>query len=201
MQVTFERVHGNDEVYLDCLRAICGDTEGKSMVDIGCNLAPHTSKLGFKKRKYIDILDRVLDNPKEQRYFVKANALDYLELNEKWYDVSMSLDNIEHLSYNDGHRLIKLMLCNSSKQVFFTPLNPWMMTDDNDLNPESHRSVWTPDLMPPMFASIVFPVYHPTLNIGAWFGWNCKDTKQDFERVKNELKQKAWAKDKIVLTL
>lgn len=193
MQITFDNIYGNDEIYMDCLRAICGDTEGKSMVDIGCNLAPHTPKLGFAQRVYVDILERQLDHSDEQQFFLKQDALDYLHELTNNVDVTLSLDNIEHLNYHDGSWLIWLMETRSQKQVLFTPLSPWMMTTDDDLNPESHRSVWTPDMLT-YWASIVFPVYHPTLNIGAWFGWHCENTEEDFKRVINELKQKEWAK-------
>lgn len=191
MQITFEKVYGNDTVYLDCLKAICGDTQGKSMSDLGCNLAPHTPKLGFERKVYVDVLDRKLDHPEEQRYFVKDDMLSFLRMGVH-YDNTLSLDSIEHLSTSQGAQLISQMELHSDKQVIFTPLNAWMMDlEGND--PEGHHSLWTPELLPD-FASIVFPVYHYSLNIGAWFGWKCKDVESDFERVKNELNTKEWAK-------
>lgn len=190
MQIIFESVHGNNEIYMDCLRSICGETENKSMVDLGCNLAPYTPKLGFKDRFYVDILERVLDHKDEQQYFIKEDILEFLK-KENYFDVTLSLDSIEHLSFVDGVKLIRLMEWNSDKQVIFTPLHEWMM-DLEGTEPEGHHSLWTPDLIPD-YASIVFPIYHPTLNIGAWFGWQCKNIEDDFERVKNELKQKTWA--------
>lgn len=194
MQLIFENVHGNDEVYMDTLRAICGDTEGKSMVDCGCNLAPHTPLLGYKERVYVDVLDRVLDHPSEQQFFVKADMLEFLK-GKKKYDCCISTDSIEHISITQGAKFVTLMEKHSDLQVIFTPLNAWMLDLEGD-SPEGHHSVWTPDLLPD-FASIVFKNYHPTLGIGAWFGWKCKNLEQDFERVKNELKTKEWAKQSL----
>lgn len=191
MKIIFNGINGNDEVYMDCLRAICGETEGKAMIDIGCNLAPHTPKLGFSKRTYIDILERTLDHVDEQKNFVHKNALDYLRQMGTGVDVALSLDNIEHLTLNDGKWLIRLMEDVSKKQILFTPLSAWMVGDESDPNPESHKCVWTPDMLP-NWASIVFKQYHPTLGIGAWFGFYCKNIIYEFERVSNELKTKNW---------
>lgn len=198
MQITFEGVHGNDEVYMDCLRAICGGTQGKSMADLCCNLAPHTPKLGFKHTVYVDIISRKLDHEAEQPFFVNADIFEYLKTvsNPPKYafDTIILSDAIEHIYKPKGFELLDLIFFASARQVLFTPLGEYMV-DDTD-NPEGHHSGWTPeDFNGKNFAFIVFPNYHPTLSIGAFFAWHC-DTgmKKDFERVKNELKEKSWAK-------
>ena len=195
MRLTFDNINGGSEVFLDVINAIVGP-ERKSMIDIGCNHAPFTCQLGFEERSYIDILPRELDNKNEQKYFRQMNALD-IPLYED-YDVSFSNDVIEHLYFVDGLAMLKLMAKISKKQVLFTPLDEWMMTDELDKNPESHRSLFTPDILdritPNHFAYVIFPHYHPTLNIGAFYFWYCADIEEDFERVKKEINQKAWAK-------
>lgn len=194
MQLTFLDVHGGYDVYMDCMKAICGDTAGKSMCDLGANKAPYTHSLGFEKRTYVDVLDRVLDNEDEQQFFVKYDMIKYLtESPLSIYDVAISSDSIEHLSERDGERFVAAMEKHSLRQVIFTPLNDWMM-DKEGIDPEGHHSLWTPDMLPE-YAAIVFPNYHPTLSIGAWFGWRCENIKEDFERVSNELKQKSWARN------
>ena len=194
MQLIFEGVEGCDEVYLDCLKAICGDTSHLSMVDLGCNLAPHTPKLGFKKRTYVDILDRKLDHESEQRFFIKEDMLEFLKNIKIFYDFSFSLDSIEHLTETNGAKLVGLMERNSHTQVLFTPLNEWMM-DEDGTDPEGHHSLWTPTMLPE-YASIVFPNYHPTLGIGAWFGFKSPNLSTcHFDKVADELKQKKWAKN------
>lgn len=193
MQITFEGVHGNDTVYMDCLRAICGETSELSMIDLGCNLAPHTPKLGFKKRTYVDVLDRKLDHENEQQFFKKQDMLYYLREGGVVYDFTFSLDSIEHLTVTNGAKLIRLMEDHSHTQVIFTPLNPWMM-DLEGTEPEGHHSLWTPDLLPD-FASIVFPDYHNTLGIGAWFGFKSPNiASYHFDKVVDELNKKSWAK-------
>jgi hypothetical protein len=192
MQLILENVNGDDEVYLDCLRAICGDTEGKSLLDAMCNLAPHTPRLGFQKKTYVDILERKLVHENEQPLFIQADVLKYLE-SDTTYDVIISSDGIEHLTKEDGYKLLRLMQQKSSRQVLFTPLGSYMV-DEKDTDPEGHHSGWTPDMIEG-WACIVLPQYHPTLGIGAWFFWNCAGIEADFKRVKNILKTKSWVKN------
>jgi hypothetical protein len=80
----------------------------------------------------------------------------------------------------------------SDKQIIFTPIGPYLM-QDND-NPEDHHSAWYPSDFPG-WACLVFPEYHPTLEVGAFFAWRCKDIKEDYERVYLELVKKPWVKE------
>ena len=192
MSLIFESVHGSGEVFMDVMNSIIG-SDRRKMLDLGCNHAPYTSQFGFKQRKYIDILPRVLDNKDEQQYFEQADAIEILNRNE-YYDCIFSLDHIEHVSKEYGWEMILKMKLSCNKPILFTPLDPWMMTDESDKNPESHRSLWSPEDMGVSWAKIIFPHYHPILNIGAWFFWNCRDIDEDFYRVKTELNQKRWAK-------
>lgn len=192
MQITFENVTGNDTVYMDVLRAICGNTEGKMMVDLMCNLAPHTPLLGFKVKRYVDILYRKLDIESEQRLFIEEDVFDFLKQPLAGYDVSICSDGIEHVTKEKGYELLKLMVKRSHKQIIFTPLGNHLVEDGD--NPESHHSGWFPEDFDESYAFIVFEKYHPTLGIGAFFAWSCDNIKEDFERVKNELNTKLWAK-------
>jgi len=167
MEIIFENVNGSGIVYLDCLKAICGNTDGKSMADLGCNHAPYTCQLGFEKRTYIDILPRTLDEAKEQQYFVHDDALNWLINQKENVDVSISSDHIEHLTKDKGFELLLLMEAKSSKQIIFTPLGNYMV-NEQDTNPENHHSGWMPEYFAG-YAKIIFPKYHPTLNVGAFF--------------------------------
>jgi len=194
MTLQFDNLNGSGKVFLDILNAIIGENK-KSFIDLGCCHASQTGQLmGFTEKKYIDILPRELDNKEEQKYFEQGNILE-IDRNIK-YSVSFNLDVIEHLKFTDGLRLLDIMEMVSDKQVLFTPLDAWMMVGENDTDPESHKSLWTPDILeyyfPNRFAYIVMPKYHPLLNIGAFFFWHCENIEQDFERVKNELKQKGY---------
>lgn len=199
MTITFPEINGCDEVYLDTLNALIGDKRD-SFLDIGCNKAPFTPRLGFKERKYIDILPRELDHKDEQQYFEQADAIDYLENLKRTYSVTFSLDQIEHVTKEYGHWQIAEMESYSHKQIFFTPTEGWMLTSDDDDNPESHRSVWTPeDIKRIESVQIIFPKYHPTLKIGAWFFMFCNSKlNREFERITNELKTKQWTNGMIV---
>lgn len=192
MKIEFNNIHGNGVIYLDVLKSICGGTNGKSMVDLGCNLAPYTCQLEFENRTYVDILPRTLDEAKEQKYFVQDDILSFLKEKNKEYDVAISSDCIEHLTDMDGTKLLILMEDKSLKQILFTPLGDHMVETDN-YNPEAHHSGWTPELVPD-YASIIFPQYHPSLGVGAFFFFKCDNLESEFERVVNELKQKEWAK-------
>lgn len=197
MQIIFENVEGNDTVYMDCLRAICGNTKDKSMVDLCCNKAPHTPKLNFKWNTFIDILPRELDDKKWQDYFIKADVLEILKNESEIYDVSICSDGLEHFTEFDGLVLLMYMHLRSGRQVLFTPLGEYMV-DKVSIDPEGHHSGWEPgileNLKPNHFAYISLPNYHPALGIGAFFFWHCENIKEDFERVENELKNKSWAK-------
>ena len=94
---------GSGDVYLEIMKAICGDTSDKSMVDLGCHTAPYTARLGFKERTYVDIQDRGLDFKEEEKYFVKKDIIEFMEECE-YFDVSISSDSIEHLSMIKGRK-------------------------------------------------------------------------------------------------
>ncbi len=188
MNIVFDGLVGNDDIYMDCLNAIVG-TERNTMIDLGCHKAAHTPRLGFKDRIYIDILPQVLDYPNEQEYFKQANVLDTPL--DKHYDICFGLDLVEHLTVDKGYELLKIMETISEKQILFTPLGE--MWVGNSGHPEEHASGWKPE-MTPEYASIVFPDYHKAWGFGAWFFWKTINIQQDFERVKNEINQKSWAK-------
>lgn len=190
MQLTFENIEGSGEIYLDVMRAICGDTSDKTMADLMCFHSPHNSQLGFKESTYVDVQDRPLDNAGQQHLFVNMDVIDFLKKGNH-FDVTMCSDGLEHLTTYKGRTLVNLMERNSDKQIIFTPLGEYMMTKDK--HPDSHRSGWYPEYFQD-WATIVFPHFHPTLNIGAFFAYHCEDIKQDFKMVSNELKNKLWIK-------
>jgi hypothetical protein len=185
MKLEYPGVVGSGELYLKVMKAICGDTSGRSMVDLMCHHAPYTPLLGFKERAYVDIQDRGLDYKEEQQYFIKSDIWTFLVENSNLHcDVMICSDGLEHLKKQPGYDLLLTMKLMSDKQIIFTPLGDYMVSDDD--NPDSHRSGWMPDDLAG-WATIVFPDFHPALNTGAFFVWHCNGIEQDFERVKNEL--------------
>ncbi len=194
MRLEFSGVEGNGEIYLDVMKAICGDTSGKSMLDLGCHHAPYTPLLGFKERTYVDVLDRGLDHKEEQQYFVKADAHLYcFNNNHRHWDVIIASDFIEHLPKQSGFDLCWSMRLLSKKHIIFTPLGDILMDNGRD-HPDTHKSGWEPsDFTAHQYAFIIFPEFHKQMNHGAFFAWECENIKEDFERVTNELKNKTWA--------
>lgn len=193
MKIIFPNVVGTIDIYMDCLRAICGNTEGKSMVDIGCCFAPNTPNLGFDQRLYVDVVDRVLDHANEQPFFQKFDILTINDFAIK-KDVALALDVIEHLLLPDGRKLIDIMQRMSRRQVVFTPLTDLFgMAQPDNNDPEAHRSLWSPDDFPG-WGTLVFPDYHRIWNGGAFFTWRTENMEEDYARVWQYLCQKPWLK-------
>lgn len=196
-KIEFPHIKDGNEVYLDCLQAILGDDERNSMIDLGCNLAPHTPKFGFNERKYIDIIERELDHKSEQQFFEQGDVLDTPL--DKHYDVAFSLDCIEHLTYDNGIKLLDIMSKISQKQILFTPLDDIFGMDYETENPESHRSLWKPEMIeekfPNKYIFIVFPRFHNGWNGGAFFFYSINkfDINNEFKRVSEKLNKYQWA--------
>lgn len=192
MQIVLPGIHGNGRVYLDILKSICGETEGKSMIDLMCHHAPYTPLLGFAKRTYVDCQDRGLDFSEEQQHFVKSDVHLYTYENSHMrYDVAICSDGIEHLPKQSGFDLLLTMRLQAHKAIIFTPLGDCFITLDN--HPDSHKSGWMPQDIPG-WATIVLPDFHPTLGIGAFFAFVCGNLSKEFERVKQTINQLSWIK-------
>jgi len=191
LKLVIEDRQGSGDVHIAMLRAICGQTGGKSMVDLGCGHAPTTRMLDFPKRVYVDCVKRDIGEPCNP-LFIEQDIFSYLNSCEH-FDVSILLDAIEHFRFDKAWELIHLMKSKSNKQILFTPYGEYMMTSDlTDNHPDTHKSGWLPEMLDG-WASVVFPRFHPTLSengLGAFYAWRCANIEQDFERVCNELKGK-----------
>jgi hypothetical protein len=185
MQITLKGVQGNGRVYIDIMKIICNVLYGQSMIDLGCHRAPYTPMLGFTDKTYVDIQDRPLDFEDEQKWFVQSDVIEYMQKVNRRFDVSIASDLIEHLTEDDGRKLLQLMEFKSDKQIIFTPLGPWMLTKDD--NPDSHRSAWMPDMLPE-YLSIVLPDFHGELKIGAFFA--IRGNVEEMQRIADEIKLK-----------
>lgn len=193
MQIILEGVTGSGELWLDIMKIICGNKPthpASNMCDIMCHRAPYTPLLGFAERTYIDIQDRGFDFPEEKNNFICMDAIAYLMDCPVDYDVIICSDGIEHLTINQGERLLQLMRLNSEMQVIFTPLGDYMVDVGMNNNPDSHLSGWTPGMLPD-YLSIVFPNFHESLNIGAFFAVNCsiEEKQKIFKEIKSKYDQ------------
>lgn len=190
--LTFD-VYGNEEVYLKTYRAIFGETEGKSVIDLCCGESHFLRRMGFAKRVYVDLVDRGLNDPVEQQLFVQTDVLGDHPVLQEHYDFATCMDGIEHLTTENGWKLLDKMKGMSDKSVLFTPADPWCMNPEMDC-PESHKSLWRPEHLGEDYASVLFPQYHQLLTtdagvpmVGAFFFWTCPNIEEDFERVKSLL--------------
>lgn len=185
--IVLEGLEGSGELWLDIMRIICGDTAGKSMVDLGAHKAPYTSQLGFSERTYVDVQDRPLDNPQEQQYFVQDDIINYLERIERGPNVFVLSDTIEHLSVEDGYKVVDLMCQKGYKNIIFTPFGEYLIEKEKTSNPDSHRSGWIPQMLS-AYTSVVLPHFHKSVGVGAFFAFNCNP--QETERISIEIKNK-----------
>lgn len=202
MRLDYPNVEGNIDIYMKVLRAICGDTHDKSMADLGCCFAPNTPKLGFERRYYVDVVDRKLDHPEEQEFFIQHDAVDWVQalsmMTGLKLDVVICSDFLEHLHPDRAKSLLFSMCEMSYKQIIFVPMGEiFKLHNTSEDDPEAHHSIWHPDdfkysdELHGDWATIVFPDYHKQWNHGAFFAFRSRDmnwqssTHKDFERVKN----------------
>lgn len=190
MQIIIENLEGSGQLWLDIMRIICGDTAKQNMIDLGCHKAPYTSQLGFAFRQYVDTQDRALDNLEEQQYFIKYDAIHYLNMCDEYFDVTIASDFIEHLTKDKGEKLLDSMWKCSDKQIIFTPLGDASVTTDG--HPDSHASGWLPEDFPE-WLTVSLPNFHSAINLGAFFAVNCEDEEK--QRIYTEIKQKYVRED------
>lgn len=185
MQIVLPGINGSGFIWMEIAEIICNPNINQSMCDLGCHHAPYTPLLGYGEYVYVDIQDRALDHKELQKWFIQSDVVDYLKECNRRFDVCIASDLIEHLIEPRGKELLSLMEAHSDKQVIFTPLGPWMISEDD--HPDSHRSGWTPEMLP-HYLSIILPDFHPTLGVGAFFSVNCSDEEK--QRIFNEIKNK-----------
>lgn len=189
MQVTLEGLEGSGPLWVDIATIICNPLPNQSMCDLGCHHAPYTPLLGYSYYIYVDIQYRGLDFKDMEKWFVNMDAIEYLRICNRRFDLCIASDFLEHLTETKGNEFLSLMRDHSDKQVIFTPIGEYMMTNDD--HPDSHKSAWTPDMFPG-YLCISLPNFHPTLNTGAFFAVNCSDEEK--QRIYNEIKEK-YVKD------
>lgn len=180
---------GSGELWLDIVRIICGESmakEGTYLCDLMCHKAPHTSQLDFNHATFVDVQYRGLEiKPDKNFVFYRSDVFDFLDKSFGEYSVMICSDGVEHLQREKGMQLISCMEQMSEKQIIFTPLGPQGITEGAD--PDSHKSGWHPEDFPG-WLSIILPNFHPELNCGAFFSFNC--CLEEKTRIYNEIKEK-----------
>ena len=161
---------GSISKYLSVLHEIIGPTDDKTLLDLCCGEMTATRQMTFRDRLCVDKVDWV-NRPAEFR-FLKQDALYVLDFTDNYsFDVSLCSDGIEHMTKDEGLKLLMEMPRVSELAIIFTPLGD-MNIIPGATDPDSHKSGWLPD--EPAFdgwKTLVFEDWHPTLNHGAFFAW------------------------------
>jgi hypothetical protein len=170
-----------------CIYLLKNDISRMSLIDLCCDLAPVTRHMWFKQSTYVDI-NPDISNQKLPN-FVCTDVLSNHAIFNKKYDVATCFDGIEHLSKENGIRLLERMKNLATHNIIFTPLGEFCVQGGDD--PYYHHSGWLPEEFQD-YVTIVFPKFHATaLNIGAFIAyrnWNVEVNKEE-ERVVKFLKE------------
>lgn len=189
MQIVFN-TEGSPEIHLDVLKAICGN-DRKSMIDLCCCEGNSTRYLEFNSELFVDI--QCWPVWEGDARFIQADVRDLYP--SVYFSTSFLLDAVEHFNLYDAIKLLGKMEDLSKKQIVFTPLGDYLIEKEPTTNPDSHKTGWQPKQFEEMgWATIVFPKYHRLLGIGAFYAFKQVGMTDDFERIKNELTNKSWAK-------
>jgi SAM-dependent methyltransferase len=123
-----------------------------SVLDIGCGMAPTMRELGVKRTvgvegyaPYVEVIKR----EKMQDDLVECDVRDISKhFQPRQFDACVAMDLIEHLSKEDGLKLIQAMETIARKRVvFFTPSGflPQRHAANDDL--QAHLSGWEAEEM------------------------------------------------------
>lgn len=191
MVITLEGITGSGQLYLDIMRIICGPRIydwKRNIWDLMCHRCPYNWQLDYDYYTLVDIIYRGVEVPENLDFtFIRADVFDALDCFHNpgidKIDTIVCVDGIEHLSKENGKRLILEMGEHATKQIIFTPLGQLSVTNDD--HPDAHKSGWNPDDFDG-WASIILPNFHQQLNCGAFFTFNCSDEEK--QRIYNEIK-------------
>lgn len=161
---------GSHELYIQTIREIVGEIEGKSLLDLCCGEMAVTQKMPFDWKRSLAV--DVIDAPERPRIcdFLLADARSFVP--EQIYDVAICSDGIEHLSFTEGVRLLTMMHKYAKVAIVFTPTGDKNLDSERSTNPHSHKSSWSPMEFEVLdWNTHYFPDWHPTICLGAVFAW------------------------------
>ena len=158
---------GSGELWITVVLNILKGRPQRDLLDLMCHKAPHTPLLGIDSVTYLDIQDRGLDFPlNEKSIFVQEDAMAYLDKCNP-YDVIICSDGIEHFTKEDGLKLIEKIDKKCKTSIIFTPEGKYMVVEDS-VHPDTHKSGWEVEEFNKLgYSCILFPNFHPQLNKGA----------------------------------
>lgn len=121
----------------------------KSLLDVGCGSSSPIKS--FSKNLYcvgVDAFKLSINKSKKERIHNKYYQIDVLDIDKKFeaksFDCVLASDLIEHLTKDEGYKLInKMERLANKKVIIFTP-NGFLPQGEYDNNPwQLHKSGWT----------------------------------------------------------
>lgn len=187
----YSQTEGSLAVMLDVINAILEVPNGMIVCDLMACEGSVTNHLKVGKKIYVDVVKHnILGFEKNKDEFILMDAVDYLQTTERKFNLTISLDGIEHLSKDRGMFMLDLMKEKSDNQIIFTPLGDFVVEPDTE-NPDGHKSGWLPEEFEKLgWAVLSFPKFHVLHGTGGFFAFHCKDLKNEFARVNNVLEFK-----------
>lgn len=127
------------------------DKTGVSILDVGCGTGQPIKEISRLKNFFtvgVDLFIPYLKMCKQEKthdQYVRADVR-FLPFRKKSFDIILALHIIEHLSRNNGLKLIKDMERIARKQVIISTPNGPCTTCEFDQNPlYIHKSYWLPE--------------------------------------------------------
>lgn len=191
MQKIYQQTEGSLDVMLDVINAILEAPGGMIVCDLMACEGSVTHHLKVGKKIYVDIAEHNIRGfEKHKDEFILMDAIEYLKTTDKKFNLTISLDGIEHLSKERGLFMLELMREKSDNQIIFTPLGDFVVEPETE-NPDGHKSGWLPEDFEKLgWAVLTFPKFHVLHGTGGFFAFHCKDLKNEFARVNNVLEFK-----------
>lgn len=168
MNITTNRIgdYGESSRIVSSLRI-----SGKPCLDVGCGSAGHTKAL--PRCVFVDV-DKAEGTPGEMIVWDIRDILNS-PVGGMRFGTAYLLDVIEHITKEEGKKLLSDLQSISERVVLFTPLGELWISDDP--SPHAHKSGWTPEDLPG-WNSWTWPVFHKFADgntHGAFWAWWSKD--------------------------
>jgi len=131
----------------DWLRIIRKGLVGcESVLDLGCGYNSPLQLIDIPKKIGVELFDPYLEESQKKgvhNEYIKAD-IRTLELPSKCYDAVFCSEVLEHLTKEEGHKLLKKMDSWARKSIIMTTPNGYIYQDDYDKNPhQEHKSGWS----------------------------------------------------------
>jgi len=148
MKKTYRKIFPNYEMELEKAVGNC-----KSLLDVGCGSSSPIKH--FSKNLHcegVEIFEPDLKKSQEAKIHNKYHQISVLDIGEKFkensFDCVLASDLIEHLTKEEGNKLIKMMEKIAKKRVIiFTP-NGFLPQGEFNKNPwQVHKTGWTVEEM------------------------------------------------------